>query len=235
MNTLLCDTLALADQTSPDFARLRQTSHEGARVLPARLEAARSLNAPFLNGCLPGEFREGKRPIKEFWETAHQGPKTAIEEGKRPIKVNGLFAGTASCWKTAPLKRPIKRSMILGNGKSARNFTHREFFRGRLRGMSVPKMLGFSGFGGPDRSFWPGLRRDVRPKTSSSRCFLVSGFCSRVLGFPRPQTGPRTPNPRKEVSGSKHPHFHASSKREFSDKKKVSFFLQENTGKMGIF
>ena len=28
------------------------------------------------------------------------------------------------------------------------------------------KMLVFPGFGGPDRSFWPDVRRDVRPKTS---------------------------------------------------------------------
>ena len=28
------------------------------------------------------------------------------------------------------------------------------------------KMFVFAGFGGPDRSFWPDVRRDVRPKTS---------------------------------------------------------------------
>ena len=30
-----------------------------------------------------------------------------------------------------------------------------------------PKMLVFPGFGGPDRSFWPDVRRDIRAKTSS--------------------------------------------------------------------
>ena len=31
-----------------------------------------------------------------------------------------------------------------------------------------PKMLVFfPAFGGPDRSFWPDVRRDIRPKTSS--------------------------------------------------------------------
>ena len=30
------------------------------------------------------------------------------------IKVNGLFSGTPPWWKTAPLKRPINRSMRLG-------------------------------------------------------------------------------------------------------------------------
>ena len=39
--------------------------------------------------------------------------KRPIKEGKRPIKVNGLLSGTPPCRKTAPLKRPIKRSMIL--------------------------------------------------------------------------------------------------------------------------
>ena len=29
------------------------------------------------------------------------------------------------------------------------------------------KMLVFPGFGGPERSFWPDVRRDIRPKTSS--------------------------------------------------------------------
>ena len=33
--------------------------------------------------------------------------------------------------------------------------------------MSVPKCFFFPGFGGPDRSFWPDVRRDIRPKTSA--------------------------------------------------------------------
>ena len=40
-----------------------------------------------------------------------------------------------------------------------------KFFDGRQRGMSVPKCLAFfPGFGGPDRSFWPNIRRGIRPK-----------------------------------------------------------------------
>ena len=51
--------------------------------------------------------------------------------------------------------------------KISPKFLRPKFFRGRPRGMSVPKCLFFSpGFGGPDRSFWPDVRRDVRPKTS---------------------------------------------------------------------
>ena len=49
-----------------------------------------------------------------------------------------------------------------------------KFFRGRPRGHVRAKMFVFPGFGGPDRSFWPGVRRDVRLKTSSLGCFFVS-------------------------------------------------------------
>ena len=38
-------------------------------------------------------------------------------------------------------------------------------------------MLVFPGFGGPDRSFWPDVRRDVRPKTSYLGWFFVSDKC----------------------------------------------------------
>ena len=51
--------------------------------------------------------------------------------------------------------------------KISPKFFRPKFFRGRPRGMSVPKCLFFLGFGGPDRSFWRDVRRDVRPKTSS--------------------------------------------------------------------
>ena len=38
-------------------------------------------------------------------------------------------------------------------------------------------MLVFPGFGGPDRSFWPDVRKDVRPKTS------VFGLIFRFASF----------------------------------------------------
>ena len=65
------------------------------------------VNAPSLHGLLSRGFSRGK--------TVGQRP---IKEGKRPIKVNGLFSGTLACWKTAPLKRPIKRSMIILGGET---------------------------------------------------------------------------------------------------------------------
>ena len=39
-----------------------------------------------------------------------------MKEAKRPINANGLFSGTPPWSKTAPLKRPIKRSMINSEG-----------------------------------------------------------------------------------------------------------------------
>ena len=42
--------------------------------------------------------------------------------------------------------------------------------------MSVPKMLIFPGYGAPDRSFWPDVRRDIRPKTSSLGWIFVPDF-----------------------------------------------------------
>ena len=76
-----------------------------------------------LMGCFPVDFQEvkrctrpksGKRPIKVG--------KRAIKEGKRPMKVMVLVGVSVGCLmgcfrapvarqKTAPLKRPIKRSM----------------------------------------------------------------------------------------------------------------------------
>ena len=72
----------------------------------------KNLLAPlFLMGCFTGDCQEGKRPIKAFGETAHQGRKRPIKEGKRPVNANGQFLGTLPWWKTAPLKRPIEREV----------------------------------------------------------------------------------------------------------------------------
>ena len=68
------------------------------------LQGIKNLLMPlFLMGCFPMDFQEGKRPIKVG--------KRPIKEGKRPINANGQFSGALPLWGTAPLKRPIKRSM----------------------------------------------------------------------------------------------------------------------------
>ena len=77
----------------------------------------------FLMGCFPVDFQEAKRPLRT---TSVKRPikvgKRPINEGKRPIKAKvlvgisvgclmGCFRATPPWRKTAPLKRPIKRSM----------------------------------------------------------------------------------------------------------------------------
>ena len=81
----------------------------------------------FLMGCFAVDFQEGKRPLRtKSGKRPIKVGKRPIKEGKRPIKtmvlvgisVDGLmgsFRAPPPCWKTAPLKRPIKRSMIIVN------------------------------------------------------------------------------------------------------------------------
>ena len=54
----------------------------------------------------------------------------------------------------------------LGSEKSAPKLFRPKFSCGCPRGMSIPKRF-CPGFGDPDRSVWPDVRRDIRPKTSS--------------------------------------------------------------------
>ena len=63
------------------------------------------------------------------------------------------------------------------NGKLARIFFRLKFCQGRSRGMPVPKCLPFfPGFGGPDWSFRPAVRRGIRPQTSSLSWFSVPDY-----------------------------------------------------------
>ena len=68
------------------------------------------------------DFQEVKRPLgtKSVKRPIKVG-KRPINEGKRPIKAK-VLVGVMGCFrppppwrKTAPLKRPIKRSMILAS------------------------------------------------------------------------------------------------------------------------
>ena len=76
-------------------------------------------------GCFPVDFQEVKRPLrtKSVKRPIKVGNRP-INEGKRPIKAKVLVGVSVGClmgcfrapppWrKTAPLKRPIERSMIL--------------------------------------------------------------------------------------------------------------------------
>ena len=78
----------------------------------------------FLMSCFPVDFQEAKRPLRaKSVKRPIKVGKRPINEGKRPIKARVLVGISAGClmgcfrasrpwWKTAPLKRPIKRSMI---------------------------------------------------------------------------------------------------------------------------
>ena len=78
----------------------------------------------FLMGCFPVDFQEAKRPLgtKSAKRPIKVG-KRPIKEGKRPFKamvlvgisvsfLMGCFRTPPLWGKTAPLNRPIKRSMI---------------------------------------------------------------------------------------------------------------------------
>ena len=56
------------------------------------------------SGC-----RSGGTSAKTTLLENHPLVNPRIKEGKRPIKANGLFSGTPSWWKMAPLKRPVIR------------------------------------------------------------------------------------------------------------------------------
>ena len=76
-------------------------------------------------GCFPASFQEVKRPLRtKSGKRPIKVGKRPIKEGKRPIKAMVLVGISVGClmgcfrapppWrKTAPLKRPIKRSMTI--------------------------------------------------------------------------------------------------------------------------
>ena len=78
----------------------------------------------FLMGCFPVDFQEVKRPLRtKSVKRPIKVGKRPIDAGKRPIKAMVLVGISVGClmgcfwtpppwWKTAPLKGPIKRSMI---------------------------------------------------------------------------------------------------------------------------
>ena len=79
----------------------------------------------FLMGCFPLDFQDVKRPLRtKSVKRPIQVGKRPINEGKRPIKAKvlvgvsvgslmGCFTAPPTWRKTAPLKRPIKRSMSI--------------------------------------------------------------------------------------------------------------------------
>ena len=86
---ILLEALVSFHQISVNFSQFQGN--------PESKEIKNLLMPLFLLGCFPGQFQEGKRPIKAFG-------KRPIKVRKRPIKANALFSGTPPWWKTAPLK-----------------------------------------------------------------------------------------------------------------------------------
>ena len=79
---------------------------------------------------------------------------------EKHVKMNLFILGEFYRVDFPPLKGKSRERKI------SPKFFRPKFSNGCPRVMSVPKCL-FPGFGGPDRSFWPDVRRDLRPKTSS--------------------------------------------------------------------
>ena len=110
-------------QTTFRFSLVTQgTSHSPQN--PQKIRALKNLLMPlFLMGCFPVDFQEVKRPLRtKSVKRPIKVGKRPINEGKRPIKAKVLVGVSVGClmgcfrapppWrKTAPLKRPIKRSM----------------------------------------------------------------------------------------------------------------------------
>ena len=108
---------------SAQNAHIRRRGFE--RTTWSRLDEIKNLLMPlFLMGCFPVDFQEVKRPLRtKSVKRPIKVGKRPINEGKRPIKAKVLVGVSVGClmgcfrapppWrKTAPLKRPIKRSMM---------------------------------------------------------------------------------------------------------------------------
>ena len=102
----------------PHFARQGQNPFFGVPFF-------KNLLMPlFLMGCFPVDFQDVKRPLRtKSVKRPIKDGKRPINERKRPIKAKvlvgvsvgslmGCFRAPPPWRKTAPLKRPIKRSMI---------------------------------------------------------------------------------------------------------------------------
>ena len=99
-------------------------NHWQLAITILKLQKFKSLLMPlFLMGCFPVDFQEEKRLLRtKSRKRPIKVGKRPIKEGKRPVKAMVLVGNSVSClmgcfrapppWRTtAPLKRPIKRSM----------------------------------------------------------------------------------------------------------------------------
>ena len=126
-----------------DTPEPRDTPRDTPRTLRARRNG--ELSRTFLIGCFPVDFQEAKRPLRtESGKRPIKVGKRLITEGKRPIKATVLVGisieGFTGCFrarrKTAPLKRPIKRSMKLPPHIAAHCVTHMQSWLPKSRNLS---------------------------------------------------------------------------------------------------
>ena len=66
-------------------------------------------------------FKRENGPLRHLVQRPIKVGKRPIKEWTRPINAHGQFSGTPAWWKTGPLKRPIKRSMIITTLKPLRS------------------------------------------------------------------------------------------------------------------
>ena len=118
--TSCVNSLCLNCETkTSNLSQFWPTFRHSSRVL------SKSLLTPlFLMGCFPVDFQEVERPLRaKSVKRPIKVGKRPINEGKRPIKAKvlvgvsvgslmGCFRAPPPWRKTAPLKRPIKRSMF---------------------------------------------------------------------------------------------------------------------------
>ena len=131
-NSVLCTKPLNLSVASPAEPRGERTTFLGGnfgrrktfRKVLVRNMFKNLLTPRFLMGCFPANFQEAKRPLRtKSGKRPIKVGKRPIKEGKRPIKAMVLVGISVGClmgcfrapppwWKTAPLKRPIERSMI---------------------------------------------------------------------------------------------------------------------------
>ena len=169
------DTSNLYGSTPPIFIAVlswllsfeeRETPQYASRLYCNTPPICTAVRAPFVRQYFY-IFKSENGPLR------HSG-KWPIKEGKRPINANGQFSGAPPCSKTAPLKRPITRSMkILGGVPTTPE--KKAFLR-------VPRVRGWIRRGWVSRFCG---RRDFQSR--GPQLFILKGLGSSGLKIGAPQ------------------------------------------------
>ena len=114
---------SLRNEDKDKSGKISEKKRERREKIGTSQKAKNLLMPLFLMGCFPVDFQEVKRPLRtKSVKRPIKVGKRPINEGKRPIKAKvlvgvsvgslmGCFRAPPPWRKTAPLKRPIKRSM----------------------------------------------------------------------------------------------------------------------------